>query len=113
MRTLFETSWVRDSWSPNFGMGQAGASNPFADIATAAATGTKAYFDAEKAKEDAAAKEAQAKAQTAAAQAQITAAAINAANQPTILGMSPGTAALVGLAGVAAIVAVVMISKKK
>lgn len=112
MRTLFETSWVRDSWSPNFGMGQAGTSNPFADIATAAATGTKAYFDAEKAKEDAAAKEAQAKAQTAAAYAQAQAAALTA-NQNTILGMSPSTAAIVGLLGVGTIIAVLMVSKKK
>jgi hypothetical protein len=112
MRTLFETSWVRDVWTPNFGMGQAGVSNPFADIANAAATGTKAYFDAEKAKDDAAAKEAQAKAQTAAAYAQAQSAAM-LANQNTILGMSPSTAAIVGLLGVGAIIAVVMVSKKK
>lgn len=115
MRTLFETSWVRDAWSPNLSLGQAGASNPFADIATAAATGTKAYFDAEKAKEDAAAKEAQAKAQaaTAASQAQAAAANAYAAGQNAILGMSPSTAAIVGLLGVGAIIAVVMATKKK
>lgn len=110
MRTLFETSWVRSAWSPT--LGQAGTSNPFADIANAAATGTAAYFQAEKAKEDAAAKEAQAKAQTAAAQAQ-AAAAYAAAGQNTILGMSPSTAAIVGLLGVGAIIAVVMATKKK
>jgi hypothetical protein len=109
MRTLFETSWVRDVWTPNFGLGQAGASNPFADIATAAAAGTKAYYDAEKAKEDDAAKIAQAKAQAATAAAQ----AGMMANQNTILGMSPSTAAIVGLLGVGAIIAVVMVSKKK
>lgn len=109
MRTLFETSWVRDVWTPNFGLGQAGVSNPFTDIANAAATGTKAYFDEEKAKADDAAKIAQAKAQAATAAAQ----AAYGANQNTILGMSPSTAAIVGLLGVGAIIAVVMVSKKK
>lgn len=112
MRTLFETSWVRDSWSPNFGLGQAGVSNPFADIATAAATGTKAYFDAEQAKAAADAKEAAAKAQIATAQAQAAAAYASGQNN-LILGMSPSTAAIVGLLGVGAIIAVVMATKKK
>lgn len=111
MRTLFETSWVRDAWTPNLSLGQAGVSNPFADIATAAATGTKAYFDEQKAEEDRKAKEAQAAAQIAQARAQ----AAIAANSPqgNILGMSPGTAAIVGLLGVGAIIAVIMVSKKK
>lgn len=115
MRTLFETSWVRDAWSPNLSLGQAGTGNVFGDIANAAATGTAAYFQAEKAKEEAAAKEAQAKAQaaTAAAQAQAAAAAAYASGQNKILGMSPGTAAIVGLLGVGAIIAVVMATKKK
>lgn len=113
MRTLFETSWVRDAWSPNLGQTPAGTGNVFGDIATAAGTAAKSYFDSQSAEEQAKAKEAQAKAQAAAAIAQAQAAAIAAANKPKILGMDPGTAAIVGLAGVAAIVAVVMISKKK
>lgn len=112
MRTLFETSWVRDSWSPNLGLGQAGTGNVFGDIATAAATGTKAYFDSEAAKADAEAKEAQAKAQAATAAAQAKSPAVNT-NQNTILGMSTSTAAIVGLLGVGAIIAVVMATKKK
>ena len=112
MRTLFETSWVRDAWSPNLRLGQAGTGNVFGDIANAAATGTSAYFQAEKAKEDAAAKEAQAKAATAQAQAAAAAAYASGQNN-NILGMSPGTAAIVGLLGVGAIIAVVMATKKK
>lgn len=111
MRTLFETSWVRDAWSPNFSLGQAGTGNVFGDIANAAATGAASYFQAEKAKEDAAAKEAQAKA--AAAQAQAAAASAYASGQNNILGMSPSTAAIVGLLGVGAIIAVVLVTKKK
>lgn len=113
MRTLFETSWVRDTWSPNLSLGQAGTGNVFGDIANAAAAGTTAYFQAEKAKEEAAAKEAQAKAQAATAVAQAQAAAAAAySGQNKILGMSPGTAAIVGLLGVGAIIAVVMATKK-
>jgi len=113
MKTLFETSWVRDAWSPNLGQTPAGTGNVFGDIANAAGSGVKSYFDAEKAKEEAAAKEAIAKAQAATAAANAQTAAINAAQQSQILGMSPGTAAIVGLAGVAAIIAVVMVAKKK
>ncbi len=113
MRTLFETSWVRSAWSPNLGQTPAGTGNVFGDIATAAGAATKSYFDTEAQKEQAAAKEAQAKADIAKAQASVQAAAIAAANQPTILGMSPATAAIVGLLGVGAIIAVAMVAKKK
>lgn len=113
MRTLFETSWVRDQWSPNLGQTPAGTGNVFGDIATSAGSAAKSYFDSQAAEETAKAKTAQAQAQAQAAAAQAQAAAIQSANQPKILGMDPGTAAIVGLAGVAAIVAVVMIGSKK
>jgi hypothetical protein len=112
MRTLFERSWVRDRWSPNLGQTPASGS-PLADIAVAAGSAAKSYFDSQAAEDAAKAKVAQTQAQIAAQAAAAQAAALAAMNQPKILGMDPSTAAVVGLAGVAAIIAVVMMSKKK
>lgn len=108
MRTLFETSWVRDAWSPNLGQ-TGGTGNVFGDIATAASAAARGYFDVQKAEEEAKATQAQA----AASQAQAQAAAAAAASAPKkILGMSPTTAVIVGVAGVAAIIGAVLLSNK-
>lgn len=110
MRTLFETSWARDTWSPN--LGQSGGF--FSDLTQTAQTAIQSIADIEKAEEQRKAQEAQAQAQAAIAQAQAAAAAARPAAPGTFLGMSPTTATIVGVATLAAIIGgVALLSKKK
>jgi hypothetical protein len=122
MRTLFETSWVKDAWSPNMGLGQAaatgttpatgtGAGEIFGELVSATKDVLTSRSAAEKADDDR--KAAEAKAAADIARTQAAAAAAAAGGQQKILGMSPATAAIVGVAGVAAIIGVVMLAKKK
>lgn len=115
MRTLFETGWRRDGWSSNFSLGQAAATgNIFGDIASSAGEAVTSYYQAQKAEEERKAAEAKAAADAARAQASAAAAAAAGGMAPNkILGMSPTTAAIVGVAGLAAIIGVVMLTKKK
>jgi hypothetical protein len=114
VRTLFETSWARDTWSPN--LGQAAAPNVFGSIASAAGSAVTSFYQAQTAEEERKAKEAQAAAAAAQAQAQAQAAAAAAMAAPknTILGMDPTTAAIVGAATLVAIIGgVALLSQKK
>lgn len=112
MRTLFETSWARDGWSPN--LGQAAApGNVFGQIAQAAGSAATGFFQAEAAEEARKAAEAKAAADAAAAQARaLTALQAQAAQPQKILGMDPTTAAIVGVATLAAIIGGVMLLAK-
>jgi hypothetical protein len=117
MRTLFETAWVKDAWSPNLGQAAGTSTDWGGTISKGITEGVdayQAYAGTEKAEQDRKAAEAQAEAIKAQANAQAAAAAAAAMNQPKkILGMSPTTAAIVGVAGLAAIIGVVMLAKKK
>lgn len=110
MRTIFETSWAKDIWSPNLGQAASPTGDVFGTIANAAGEVAVSYYEVQRAEEERKAKEAEA----AAAQAQAAAAAVAAGRAPTkILGMSPTTAAIVGAASLAAIVGVVAFVSKK
>lgn len=110
MRTLFETSWARDNWSPNMGQAAAPGSDVFGDLVQAAGSAVTSYNEAEIAEENRKAAEAKA----AAAQAAAAVAAARPAAPSNILGMSPTTAAIVGVATLAAIVGgAALLSKKK
>lgn len=107
MRTLFDLSVRRNSWTPNIGsplsMGQ-GPSASIADILKAAVTGAgSAATEYEKAQAaQAKAEEEAAKAQAAQVQAR-AATAVAASQNPTVLGMPPLVAGVVGL-GIAGII---------
>lgn len=113
MRTLFDTSWAKDAWSPNLGQASSPGGNVFGDIAQTAQTAIQSVAEVRTAEAEAEA--AQARAAAAAAQAQAAAAAAAAApRQQTILGMSPTMAAIVGAATLAAVVGgVALLAKKK
>lgn len=123
MRTLFDLSVRRDHWTPNIGsplsMGQTPAAGTapssgttIEDLLKAAVTGGAAtaisYENARAAKQNADAAAAQAAA--AAAQAR-GAAAVAAAQNPTVLGMPPLVAGIVGL-GLAGIIIAIVASRK-
>jgi hypothetical protein len=109
VRTFFETSWVRDTWSPN--LGQASSTGGFfSDLTKTAQTAIQSIAEVEKAEEERKLREAQM--QAAIEQAKITAA--RPAPPSKILGMSPTTAAIVGVATLAAIIGgVALLGKKK
>ena len=109
MRTLFDISIRRSTWTPNvggpFSLGQGAG---IEDILKAAVTGgATAATEYEKAQAAEAAQKAAA-AQSAAAQAQARAAtAVAAAQNPTVLGMPPVLAGVLGLGVVGILIAIV------
>lgn len=106
MRTIFETSWQRDLWSPR--LGQLGP-NWLADIFKSGATITESIFESEAEAEKRRAEQARLEAERLRLQTlqqQQTA-------PEKVLGVSPTTALLVGGLGIAAVIGIIMLMKSK
>lgn len=108
MRTLFDLGMRRDAWTPSVGnpltLGQSSIEDILKATVTGAGSAATEYEKAQAEKEKAAAAAAQA--QTAASQAK-AATAVASVQNPTVLGMPPLLAGVLGVGILGVIVAIV------